>query len=50
LVYAETKPRAAKPANWAPFDGFQEIYVFVGLRGGGCSRYRTRLHPLIRVY
>jgi len=43
LVSAETKPSTAKPANWAPFRGCQEISPFARMRGGGCRPHRTRL-------
>jgi hypothetical protein len=40
LVSAETDPPTAKPPNWGPFGGCQEISRFAGLRGGP-GRIRT---------
>ena len=42
-VSEETGARMAAPAYSGTFSGFQEPHVFAEVRGGGRSRYRTRL-------
>ena len=44
LVSAETRTRAAEPANSQLFASRQEISANARLRGGGCSPDRTGLH------